>query len=735
MKRIIALILIVCIIFTFFTACSSKVSLPDNKVENIDISKGEVYSDISGEEFVPCGKSGVLSLSFQPSTTQLKVENSADGSVWYSNPQNASEDINATQLVKLRMMSVLEIEYTNLSSKKRTLINNYTSNVRSGKYEIITIENGVVFKYDITEVGKTVFLAAYLEDGTLLTSFWYKDSAEKREDIEISAVSVLPYFVRGFMEDEGYLLLPDGSGATVDFSNIVYSGNPYSRNIYGFEPTLITSDYYLNVNKDSVYLPVYGAKVNDSVIMAICENGAEYGLLTAEACGQTSSYARAYVNYKLLNSIEYKVGKTATELFDKVGSTVEYLTTRYIFLSGENADYSGMARAYREYLCGGAELKNTSTGLYTDIYASVIKKASTMGIPHNKTVTLTDEAQLEAIVEKLNNEGIDDITVRYRAWNLDEIKGKKVNSVDEAAGISLNKIKNIKNAKIYPSVLRLHKYSNGSYLDRLLNASKSITQLPFSWKKHSLSNLSETGGTEYRVSVEWFWKNSDKLIEKLKAMGVENIALSDVSNSLYCDFKDEGYKRDKTMSVMREFIKQADENFGAVMLDSANAYAAVYADVIYNAPISHSNHDILCESVPFYTLVMSGIADCVAPAYNSGAEDDSLLSTVASGAGFCVTWMSAKSTELVGTELSHLSNANFAQTVDDTLSIYKRVEAVYSKINGSRIYSHNYIADDVSVTEYENGLKIYVNFSKEDFILEDGTKIPSEDFIAREGKQ
>lgn len=318
MKRIIAFILTVCMIFTVFTACSSKENMQNNTAKKDISTLGEAYKDIKNTEFVLCAQNDNISLSFQPSTTHIKVENLADGSVWYSNPQNPSEDINASQLIKMRMMSVLEIEYTNTTTKKRTLINNYTSNVKSAKYEIFYIENGVVFKYDIAELGKTVYLAVYLEKETLLTKFWYEDAKERKENIKISGVSVLPYFVRGAMYDDGYLFLPDGSGAIVDFSNVSYSGNPYRRNIYGYEPTLITSDYYLNVNKNSVYLPVYGARVNGSAVMAICESGAEYGVLTAEACGQSSSYARAYVNYNFLNFIDYKVGKSTAELFDRL---------------------------------------------------------------------------------------------------------------------------------------------------------------------------------------------------------------------------------------------------------------------------------------------------------------------------------------------------------------------------------------------------------------------------------
>ena len=738
MKRIIALLLTIVIALTFLTSCSSTTEINSEKeAENSLIQSSKPFTDIKLNDYVECGKSDNLTLKFMPSTNQLMIENSLDGSVWLSNPQNPSEDVNAGKLDQMKMMSVLELEYANLSSKKRTGINIYTSNIKSGKYEIFTIQNGVVFKYNVTEVGKTLFLAAYLENGNFISEFWYTDSEDKKEDVAISAISVLPYFVRGSMQDEGYLFIPDGSGAIIDFSDIHYSGSEYQRNIFGYEPTAITSDYYLDVMERSICLPVYGAAVNGSAVMAICEDGAEYGVLSAEACGQSSSYARVYTKYTLLNSVQYNVGNYYTELFDQTDFAPNSIKTRYLFLSGENADYSGMARAYRNYILNenDLELKEVSNGLYADVYASIIKRVSTMGIPHNRTINLTDKDQLENMIKRLNSEGINDITVRYQMWNSDELKGSKIKTSSAASGISLKKIADIKGAKVYPALLNMQSYSNGGYFDSLINASKSITQLPFSWKAYTLSNLNSTKNTEYRVSLEWFNKNAPKLIEKLDDKGLKNIAFGDVSNSLYCDYKGEGYKRDKTMKAMSEMLSCANKKFDSVMLDSANAYAVPFADVIYNSPVDNSNHDIFSRSVPFYTIAISGIAQCVAPSYNGGGEDKMILNTVAAGAGFCVSWMSEKATELIGTELNNLSNVNFNDTFEDTLVIYKRINEVYSKVNGSCIYSHKYINDNVSVTEYENGLRIYVNFGKSDFVLDDGTLVSAENFIAKEGEQ
>lgn len=734
MKKFVSAILMLCTVCSLFTACSKDSAPRSENVKNDIMSSAVEYTDKTGGGYVLCGESGNLRLSFRPENNYLKIENSADNSVWYSSPENAGNDTAATKLTQFKMMSPVALEYVNTTSKKRTALNLYTSNIKSGKYRIYKIINGIVFEYDITEVSKKLFLATYLENENLITEVWFEDSDEKKENIAVCSVSVLPYFVRGSADDKGYLFLPDGSGATVDFSNVINSGNAYSRPIYGYEPTSVTSDYYLNVNDKSVYLPVYGARVNGSAIMAICEDGAEIGTLSAEACGQTSSYANAYIKYKLLNSVEYNVGNYATELFDKSGNGGA-IKTRYMFLSGENADYSGMARAYRDYLIKShkLEVKKTQTGLYIDVYSSVVKKVSTLGVPHNKIVTLTSEKQLEEITECLKKEGVENITVRYRSWNADELKSNKISSAD--GYISAKKIKQTENVRIFPAILNMQTYSSGTYLGHLLGASKSITGLPFSRKSYSLSNLNETDKTEYLISVSGFKKNMPRIINELKKKGFERIALGDIGNTLYCDFTGSGSRRDGTMAVMTAAVKQAAESLSELMLDKPNAYAAVYADIIYNAPVTDSGQDILSRSVPFYTMALCGISEFVACAYNGESDDNSLLYTVAAGAGFSAEWMAEGREKLAGTPLSSLSNVNFEETYKDALTLYKRVAKVYSGINGSRIYSHNYIAETVSVTEYENGFKIYVNFGNEPYTLQDGTEIPAKDFISKAGER
>ena len=49
----------------------------------------------------------------------------------------------------------------------------------------------------------------------------------------ILKISVLPYFGAASANDSGYMIVPDGSGAIINFNNGKYNAAPYSKRFYG----------------------------------------------------------------------------------------------------------------------------------------------------------------------------------------------------------------------------------------------------------------------------------------------------------------------------------------------------------------------------------------------------------------------------------------------------------------------------------------------------------------------
>lgn len=700
------------------------------------------FTELDSHEYIECGKTDDLRLSFQPSTTFFCVEDLKTGNKWYSNPQNVRDDQVSSRLIRMEMMSTLTVTYADIAAKKSSTVNTYTASVNTGNYTVELVNNGVRFNYLIPEIEAVIPLTVRLENGWLTAEVDMSSVKTNSEDIKIASVAVLPYFVTGSTSDEGYLFIPDGSGALVGFETKNNLAGEYSRPIYGEEPTNITADYYLKSRDISVYMPVYGARVNGSAIMAIAESAAESGILKAKACGGNSDFANVYINYSLLESVEYKVGNYSTKIYDRSGGSAEKISLRYRLLSGEDANYSGMARCYREYLKDsfGLEYRTVQETFYIDAYAGVSKTESVFGFKYENTVPLTTTGQAEEMILWLKENGAASVAMRYRSWNEAELTESKFGSADISSkltdGLSFKEFVNSTKADIYPAVLTTHTYSGGGFIDHIINASYSMTNLPFSWKEYSVSTLNETESSFRRISLSKYGGRFSKLLNAFNKKEIVNIALGDTANSLYCDFKGEGYHRGEAKDIMCDALIQAAEQSRSVLLDSPNAYAVGYADVIYNAPLDHSNQDILDESVPFYTMALNGLVQCVSPSFNyNQVSDDIILYAAASGVAICYSWIYSDASELLNTKLGALSNVSYQTTRDQALKDYTELKEICQAVLDSKIYSHEYIDDGVSKTVYENKIAVYVNFNNSEKMLENGSVLPPKSFYVKAGDE
>ena len=105
-------------------------------------------------------------------------------------------------------------------------------------YYFEDMEVGFSIQYHLTEDGFTVTVPfedfiERIEEGRTAAdrgtvSYW-----------GVRSISILPYFGAAGLEDSGYMLIPDGSGALINFNNQKASYGAYSQNVYGRDPVLL----------------------------------------------------------------------------------------------------------------------------------------------------------------------------------------------------------------------------------------------------------------------------------------------------------------------------------------------------------------------------------------------------------------------------------------------------------------------------------------------------------------
>ena len=78
-------------------------------------------------------------------------------------------------------------------------------------------------------------------------------------------------------------------------------------------------------------------------------------------------------------------------------------------------------------------------------------------------------------------------------------------------------------------------------------------------------------------------------------------------------------------------------------------------------------------------------------------------------------------------DYNELYSSDFDDYTEEIREYYAAINAIHAKIGKSKIVSHTKLKEQVYCTEYENGVKIYVNYSEKN-VKEDGVKIAALDY-------
>ncbi len=245
-------------------------------------------------------------------------------------------------------------------------------------------------------------------------------------------IAPLQYFGAGDLREEGYVFIPDGSGAVVDYEDF-YNVNGQKQNVL-IELDVYGDDYAYSTpsgfHREQVAMPVYGISSTEpgnmltqanspksqisSGFFAILEEGASLAAINVEFGGISHHLASAYPSYRPYPSDVYRLQSasgTASSSYTIVSDskyTGSYVT-RYVMLGDTDlalatgdtsypATYVGMATYYRDYLKARGELKALTTvgedlPLYIEALGSmsVIEKILTFPVSVSKALTTFED--------------------------------------------------------------------------------------------------------------------------------------------------------------------------------------------------------------------------------------------------------------------------------------------------------------------------------------------------------
>lgn len=704
----------------------------DNSSDNAQDEKDKYRTDEEGlAEMSVIAENEKFKLYFNEDTTNFAVQSKSDNYVWWATPLNADKDPNAKTAQKKNMRAPLYIVYGDISTHTSQRMNLYDGSIKSDDFDFEPIENGVKVTYRLSKIEAEIPMTITLEKDnvnvSVITNEIKEQEASDTKGLAILDIGVLQFFNAADTEDEGYMVVPDGSGAVINYNNQRVNVQAYNNDVYGLDTSvgLLTRP----AKTEQVYLPVIGAVTNGEKTkhgyMAVAKSGETCASVNATVSGQNStSYNNVWFEFKVRAEDTYYMGTRKLTVYEQGQINQPNLTIGYYPLASDNLSYVDIAETYRNYLIEQKGFKDKSDNItnsyYLDLYGGTIKAQSIAGFPVNLETAATTYEQAQEIIKQLNELGVDDIVANYNDFNGAGIKGMITSDVNYAGTLGgknayteLTRYVNEINAKLFASAGITYMKDSGNGYSYTLNACKATT------KAYATTNNWDIAfGIPNQVRLvtkttlsPYYWPDLyKKLISSFSNEGIKTISLSDATTLLYSDFSRENYSRNDAMNILVDGYKQFKDAGYTLLASGANAYALPYVDYLTDVPVTSSNFDLFDYDIPFYQIVIHGYLPYTTKAVNASANaNDTIMLALLTATPVHYDMMYADPNDFTDSDYETLFYSNYKGWLEPSAKVYKLYQDELKDFANLHITGYNRISGDVMETEFEGGKTIKVN--------------------------
>ena len=568
-----------------------------------------------------------------------------------------------------------------------------------------------------------------------------------RADYPLTYVSPLPMFGAAGTEEEGFLFIPEGGGAIIRYNNGQLSQPPYYANLYGWDYGVQRKEA---VSETKNAFPVFGATHDGGSFICIMEGASSYAGVNADIAGRYNSYNTVYAKYNVLHAEQYNVSAKTAQLVYVYEKQVpnDTIIQRYRFVGSDN--YADMANAYGDYLRSTNMLLSRAasgeeTPVNVELIGAINKKLVRFGMPVDSVVATTTFAQAEEILGELTGAGVKRLSIRMTGWSNGGVRQQvltRVRAVRELGGsgamTSLIQQAKKQGTDIYFDGISCFAYHSGIFQGFLPYANAAryatrdqvklypydiVTYLPADWQEDF-----------YLVRPAYAQTCASHLIQYVKERGATGVAFRDIGNLLSADYYPKDLKtREQVKQMNVDTLKETSASGQKIMIKEGNDYALPYVDRITDMNLTGQAYNIIDERIPFYQIALHGLKDFTGQAINlSGDYLQMLLECAEYGAGLNFTFMAADTKVLRDTNYSCYTSSGYTYWKEQIIPMIVRYQAEMAGLNQQRITNHERVTENVTVTTYADGTKVYVNYGDEEY-RDGAAAVPPMDYLVERG--
>ena len=676
-----------------------------------------------------CASSSTLKMYVNEMTGSFAVECLDNGEIIWSNPYNADSDPNTRSAqLKAQLKSAMTINAVKVTDSDAPV-----SFVRSAYDGTTTVEktnNGFKATVEFPEQGITVPYYVTLTDDhydvSVALDEVYELEMEAPGDSNESTrsivdLSLFPGMNAAYVDEDGYFVIPDGSGAVINFNNGKTSSNKYSQKMYGRDYSL--SQERAPKKTEQAYLPILGVVKENSALLEVITEGAAYATAKAGVAGQEATgFNTAYFEFAIRANDQYSLGgvnASNLKAYEQTRVPEPRLTVRYYPIAKSGATYVDVAKRYQKYLLDEGLMSkkaDTNNSLYIDLYGGAVKERSVMGLPLKLETPATTYEQAKFILEELKNRGVDNMVVAYNDFNKAGLTDRISNSVDYASSLggksafkALQEYCVAAGITLAPNVDLTEFERSGNGYSRTGASVIGVTKAYATQGEYEIAF-----GTPHDTRPNWFIltpayynKVYGEVVSSYSSEGIGAISVGNGTSLLYGDYSGSANKRTSRQQAVEnlkksyELINTSGIKFAA---SACNDYALKYVDSIRNIPLYSSGFDITDYDIPFYQIVVHGYIPYTSKARNASASADELfLLSVVTGTPLHYDFMYESPNTLTDCKYEKLFYTHYEGWLDIAAEEYKFFNENIAGVSGSAITDHKFISSGVVECTFENG--------------------------------
>lgn len=723
----------------------------NNAADDVIEEEEEVVDDVSlpeSDDFVKVTENEGFILRADPETGHFAVENKETGHLFksYPNPDKWDEDLTAdswkSHLKAPFMFSYVEMNERRDQVKESNLFNN------ESEISFEEIEGGYRVTYEMPDLGFIFPIEVQLEKDYVETRILADDIIDEKELSEeeeeedrmarLVSLRLFPFLGADNSDDsDGFLFLPDGSGALVEFQeDRASTTNLYSERIYGDDQAF--AEKASLSSRLPIRMPIFGIKSDDQAILGVVHEGDTYTNIVSAPSESFSQYNWVTGEHLFRFKVYQATNKQKTEGFYTYSKDMQRTnrSIRYYMIDKANPDYVDLATRYREYLIDEEGLeKQEYESDSLQLSLNILGGGTKSGFLWDSYLPLTTIDQAMSIVQDLGSLGVDDMSITFHGWQRNgygEFGGHFPVAKKLGGNKSMKEFTDFAHSKGYPVYLDGSSYTyNNTGKDGFRASRDGLRDL-----SSNVMRFRKKQNDTVLVSPRFMEDVIYDDLSTAEKLGIDGYLFGEGIGSILPSDYNERYlaERHEVKDIQRDILQKTKETFGDVRIAEGNVYSFADSSHIEQLDNDYSYDLFVDETVPFAQIALHGLISYSFDYGNmSGNAQESLLKGIEYGAvpSFLVTHEeSHRLLELKS--MYQFYSTYYKDWESEIVTYYQLFNEALADVQDQFIVNHEKLAKNVFETEYENGKRIIVNYNSEPFTHDEGV-IDAEDYMIIQG--